>query len=235
MLIESEFNISRGLVIMKTNKLIYAFISVMLCLALGISGISAFASENEITDYSSADKQIAEDIEKYHIRFDTNVKIAEDAMFNLDVMRNAESVTMTDVAIGYYRISGSSVMHRFTPEIDHINTQTIKGFKTRVGRLIDTDKEYGIAYMGLVAECLFRALKLKYLHSDYSGNYATKKKEITEWLYSDIVQQGLKPEYTQWLPRGKKEMMECVLKHKMRRTFLVGRISILYLKLRKQI
>ena len=52
---------------MKTNKLIYAFISVMLCLALGISGISAFASETEITDYSSADKQIAEDIEKYHI------------------------------------------------------------------------------------------------------------------------------------------------------------------------
>ena len=174
-------------------------------------------------------------IEKYHIRFDTNVKIAEDAMFNFDVMRNAESVTMTDVEVGYYRISGSSVMHRFTPEIDHINTQTIKGFKTRVGRLIDTDQEYGIAYMGLVAECLFRALKLKYLHSDYSVSYTTKKKEITEWLYSDIVQQGLKPEYTQWLPRGKKEMMECVLKHKMRRTFLVGRISILYLKLRKQI
>jgi CubicO group peptidase (beta-lactamase class C family) len=52
---------------MKINKLIYAFISVILCLALSISGISAFASETEITDYSSVDKQIAEDIEKYHI------------------------------------------------------------------------------------------------------------------------------------------------------------------------
>ena len=79
---------------MKTNKLIYAFISVMLCLALGISGISAFASENEITDYSSADKQIAEDIEKYHIPAMAVAVVDKDSVLFENTYGNCENADL---------------------------------------------------------------------------------------------------------------------------------------------
>lgn len=79
---------------MKTNKLIYAFISVMLCLALGISGISAFASENEITDYSSIDKQIAEDIEKYHIPAMAVAVVDKDSVLFENTYGNCENADL---------------------------------------------------------------------------------------------------------------------------------------------
>ena len=154
-------------------------------------------------------------IEKNHIRFEPKVKIAEDAMFNYDVMMNAESVTMTDVPVGYYRINSSSVMHRFTPDIDNTNTNTIEGFKRRVGKRIYDDADFSIAYMGLVAECVFRAMKLKYLNSDNTSSIEDKKKEFHNWFSCNIVQDGLKHENMKYLPRGKKEMMECALKNQM--------------------
>ncbi len=52
---------------MNFNKLTTTFISIILCMFFCVSGISAFAAETEITDYSSIDKQISEDVEKYHI------------------------------------------------------------------------------------------------------------------------------------------------------------------------
>ncbi|MBR1736083.1 MAG: serine hydrolase, partial [Firmicutes bacterium] len=77
---------------MKINKLIYAFISIMLCLALGISGISAFATETKITDYSSIDKQIAEDIEKYHIPAMAVAVVDKDSVLFEKTYGNCESV-----------------------------------------------------------------------------------------------------------------------------------------------
>ena len=77
---------------MKTNKLTAAFISIILCLVFGVSGISAFAAETGNTDYSSIDKQIAEDIEKYHIPGMAVAVVDKDNVLFEKTYGNCESV-----------------------------------------------------------------------------------------------------------------------------------------------
>lgn len=174
-------------------------------------------------------------IEKHHIRFEDSVKIAEDAMFNFDVITHAHSVSMIDKMVGYYRISDGSVMHRYTADIDIINNETIMGFKKRLSDHIKEDNEFGIAYMGVVTECAFRAMKLKYLHPENNANFAMRSSEFTKWFNQNLVQEGLNPAYISYLPRGKREIMKYALDTKMTIAFLIGKLSLVYLKMKKAI
>lgn len=151
-------------------------------------------------------------IEKHHIRFEDSVKIAEDAMFNFDVMIHAHSVTMVDKMVGYYRICETSVMHRFTPDIDEINNQALAGFRKRLSSLWITDVEFRIAWTGLVAECVFRALKLKYLNSSNDNPRNLREQEFKRWYYQELVQKGLDADLIKWLPTGKRQMMNYLAK-----------------------
>ena len=76
---------------MRNYKLTAAFISIILCLVFGISGIRASAAEIETTDYSSIDKQIAEDIEKYHIPAMAVAVVNKDSVLFEKTYGNCES------------------------------------------------------------------------------------------------------------------------------------------------
>lgn len=174
-------------------------------------------------------------IEQYHIRFDERIKIAEDAIFNFDVMINASEVAMINKMVGYYRISDTSVMHRFTPDIDDINNQTLCGFKQRIATLIDDNTEFRIAWLGLVSECIFRSMKLKYLHSENQNLLKERQKSFMEWFNQDIIQEGLDYGLVDYLPLGKKQMMQCLSKGFEWGAFLISYVSICYLRMKKRI
>lgn len=174
-------------------------------------------------------------IEEYHIRFEEDVKIAEDAMFNYDVILHAREVEMQNKMVGYYRINDASVMHRFTPDADDINNKTILGFSKRLSFLLDSDNEFRIAWTGLVAECVFRTLKLKYLHPDNKVPINIKGQDLLAWFNQDAVQKGLDYELIKYLPMGKKQIMQCLYKGYTGCAFIIAKMSIQYLKKRKVI
>lgn len=174
-------------------------------------------------------------IDKYHIRFEEDVKIAEDAMFNYDVMCHAHEVEMQNKMVGYYRINETSVMHRFTPDIDDINNKTIQGFNKRLSFLLESDYEFRIAWTGLVAECVFRALKLKYLNSSNDNPRNLREQEFKRWYYQELVQKGLDADLIKWLPTGKRQMMNYLAKENVGGAFLIAYISMIYLRVRKKI
>lgn len=174
-------------------------------------------------------------IDKYHIRFEEDVKIAEDAMFNYDVMCHAHEVEMQNKMVGYYRINETSVMHRFTPDVDDINNKTIQGFNKRLSFLLESDYEFRIAWTGLVAECVFRAMKLKYLHPSNKDSMKNKELALSDWFNQDVVQNGLDYEFIKYLPMGKKQIIQCLQKSYTSCAFLFAKMSIFYLKRRKKI
>ena len=174
-------------------------------------------------------------IDKYHIRFEEDVKIAEDAMFNYDVMFQAHEVEMQNMMVGYYRINETSVMHRFTPDVDDINNKTIQGFNKRLSYLLESDYEFRIAWTGLVAECVFRAMKLKYLHPSNKDSMKNKELALSDWFNQDVVQNGLDYEFIKYLPMGKKQIIQCLHKGYTSCAFLFAKMSIFYLKRRKKI
>ena len=174
-------------------------------------------------------------IEEFHIRFEEEIKIAEDAMFNFDVMSHASTVEMQNKMVGYYRINDTSVMHRFTPDIDEINNKTLTGFRKRLSSTLETDTEFRIAWMGQVAECVFRALKLKYLNSSNDNPRSLREQEFKRWYCQELVHKDLDASLINWLPVGKRQIMKCLFNGKLCYAFLMAYISILFLKHKKKI
>ena len=77
---------------MINNKLTAVFMNIILCLFLGVIGISASAAETKITDYSSIDKQIAEDVEKNHIPAMAVAVVDKDSVLFEKAYGNCESI-----------------------------------------------------------------------------------------------------------------------------------------------
>ena len=172
-------------------------------------------------------------IDKFGLRFDEKVKIAEDALFNYDVLCHAAEMALINEIVGFYRISDDSVMHRYTPNIDEVNNETLLGYKKRIGTLLKDDIEFRIAWLGQVSECIFRAMKLKYLNSEYKVSLNEKIKNFMKWFKQDVVQEGLDYGLVGYLPLGKRQMMQCFSKSIVTGGFLIAYVSIQILKMRK--
>ena len=174
-------------------------------------------------------------IEEYNIRFEESVKIAEDAMFNFDFAMHSKCITMQNLMVGYYRIEESSVMHRFNPMINEINTNTIVNFKKRIEPLTKTDERFKIAYLGMVSECLFRGMKLYFVNPSNNRSLRERIKEFKEWFYQDLIQDGIDYSYLKYLPKGKRQMMWCTKEKCIRLMMLIAKLSIYYLKKKDKI
>lgn len=164
------------------------------------------------------------------LRFDENLPIAEDALFNYKAYHVAHSISLHDRYVMHYRINELSVMHKYNPDIDQINNSIMNAFAGVIGKSLDNDRDFQIAYLGMASECIFRSLKLKYLHPDNSNIFFEKKRQFNEYLNSPNNSRAMKSCDYSALPVGKKQMMWC-FGHKL--TFvgmLIGKISILYLK-----
>lgn len=144
------------------------------------------------------------------IKFDETMRIAEDAMFNYDVMLHSHSAMLCYEVVGNYRVSDESVMHKFTPNILNINNTTLEAIYRRIGRLISEDKDCRRVYVNAVAEILFRAMKLYFVHPENKRSYSEKKDELERWLSNGLIGKAFDVAEMEYIPRGKKEIFKAL-------------------------
>ena len=173
-------------------------------------------------------------IKDNNIRFDTNIKIGEDAIFNFDVITHSKTVMLSDIIVGNYRVNSNSVMHSYTADILNINEFTINGFYSRVANKL-TDKDYKRAFLGMIAECIFRSMKLYLLHPNNKKNIRERIIELKGWINNPIVENSLKDVELDYLPVGKKQIMWSIKNNQYLLGGILGKLAILYLKKKKEI
>ena len=175
----------------------------------GIRGVNANLYKNDT-------------IIKHNIRFNPEIKIAEDAIFNFDVISHSTAVMMCDWDVGYYRVSQGSVMHKYTPNILETNDKTIEAYYSRVEKLIENDMDYKRAFVGMVAECVFRALKLYFIHPNNTDSIRERVGKFKNWIQSNqLVKDAIKDAELNYLPIGKRQIMHA-LQHNQ---YLLGGIG----------
>ena len=169
-------------------------------------------------------------IDKNNLKFDEELSIAEDALFNYKAFQLAHSIALFDSYVMCYRINDSSVMHKYNPNIDNVNNKILDSFAMAMGEKLDSEENFKIAYQGMVAECIFRSLKLKYLNPQNIEPYCNKKIQFKNFLNSKQIKRvmGYNKLYT--LPMGKKQMMWCFKHNWVDVGMLIGKLSISYLK-----
>lgn len=175
-------------------------------------------------------------IEDNNIRFNPEIKIAEDAIFNYDVISYSSAVMMSDIDIGYYRVNQSSVMHKFTPNILEINDKTIGIYYSRIENLMVADIDFKRAFIGMVAECIFRALKLYFLHPHNTDSITERSRKLKEWITNNpLVKNAIDNAELEYLPIGKKQIMYAFQHNHYILGGVLGMIAIFYLKRKKEI
>ena len=162
--------------------------------------------------------------------FNKELSIAEDALFNFYAYKFARSVSMHDDYVLHYRISPISVMHKYNKDIDRTNDTIMKKFSIAMGRSLDEDEDFKIAYLGMAAECVFRSLKLNYLHPLNKDSFSERKKMVNKYISSPQISKALKYNRIENLPIGKKQMMWCFMHHLTGVGMLIGKLSMIYLK-----
>lgn len=171
-----------------------------------------------------------------NIRFNPEIKIAEDAIFNYDVISHSSAIMMCDLDVGYYRVNQASVMHKYTPDILATNDKTIEAYYSRIEHLMIDDIDYKRAFIGMVAECIFRSMKLYFLHPQNTDSITDKCRKLKEWIQNNpLVKNAIEEANLQYLPIGKKQIIYA-LKHGY---YILGgalcMIAIIYLKRKKEI
>lgn len=166
------------------------------------------------------------------LKFDESLPIAEDALFNYKAYHAAHSISLHDKYVMHYRINENSVMHRYNPGIDYVNNNIMQAFADEIGTDLDNDKDFQIAFLGMASECMFRSLKLYYLHPDNKDNFLDRRSQFDKFLNSANISKAINSCDVKALPVGKKQMAWC-FKHKLIwGGMLIGKLSILYLKFR---
>ena len=189
----------------------------------GIRGVNANLYKNDT-------------IIKHNIRFNPEIKIAEDAIFNFDVISHSTAVMMCDWDVGYYRVSQGSVMHKYTPNILETNDKTIEAYYSRVEKLIENDMNYKRAFVGMVAECVFRALKLYFIHPNNTDSIRERVGKFKNWIQSNqLVKDAIKDAELNYLPIGKRQIMHALQHNQYLLGGVLGMMAILYLKRKKAI
>lgn len=170
------------------------------------------------------------------IKFDTNLKIAEDAIFNYDIIIHSKTIMMCDIDVGCYRINEGSVMHSYTSNINIINNQTINAYFARTKELIETDIDFKHAFVGMVSECLFRAMKLNLLHPSNKTSIMNRMINLKRLIKNnDLIKMAINNVDPAYLPHGKKEIMLSLKYNQYLISLLLGYLAILYLTFKKEI
>lgn len=170
---------------------------------------------------------------KTKIRFNTNMKIAEDALFNLQVLDNIKAFTICNKFLYHYRISRTSVMNKYNPNIFDINESAMIGFYEYIKDELDNDFEMRKCFTGFAAECVFRSLKLNILNKENTLTLSKKIEIYQNMFTSPMYRYAFSIEHFDFLPKGKKEIIESAVKNNMFLSLLIGKICMLYLNFKQ--
>jgi glycosyltransferase involved in cell wall biosynthesis len=170
-----------------------------------------------------------------HIRFDETLKIAEDALFNYYAFCAASRIAMVNKYLLHYRINSVSVMHKYNPSIVDVNNNIMKIFYREIKMQLSVDKIMRICYTGMAMECIFRAMKLKYLNPQNTNSFWKRKQEYNDYLKSNLIQAALSDENLNYMQIGKKQIMWCINRGMIISSMLLGKVAIAYLSRKSEI
>lgn len=110
-----------------------------------------------------------------NLRFDTQLKQCEDALFNMNLLENVKSVALLDEPLMYYRIFDNSAFHRFQenlPEQMELINQRFRQFL----EVNHKSAEFWDAYDIWLMESYVRLLKRYFYHPNNPQSEAEKKR-----------------------------------------------------------
>ena len=87
----------------------------------------------------------------------------------------------------------------------------------------------------MIAECIFRSMKLYLLHPNNKKNIRERIIELKGWINNPIVENSLKDVELDYLPVGKKQIMWSIKNNQYLLGGILGKLAILYLKKKKEI
>lgn len=110
-----------------------------------------------------------------NLRFDTQLKQCEDALFNMNLLENVKSVALLDEPLMYYRIFDNSAFHRFQenlPEQLELINQRFRQFL----EVNHKSAEFWDAYDIWLMETYIRLIKRYFYHPNNPQLEAEKKR-----------------------------------------------------------
>ena len=124
-----------------------------------------------------------------HLRFDTKVKIGEDALFSAKCFEHARKVVFMDEYLYHYRTNFLSATKKCRPDIREVYINTLEEFHV----FLDRYKDSGIAlcYGGLTYDCVARALEQYYFHPENKKPLRRKLTELTDYLNDPHIRKGI--------------------------------------------
>lgn len=174
-------------------------------------------------------------IDQYQIRFNEKLKIGEDALFNYHYFSKCSKVTMANEYLLHYRIYSDSVMHKYNADILNINNNLVETFSQEIDYSFKDNDYVKIGFWGMIAECVFRAMKLYFLNPQNNKRWPERRRELRQYLENPIVKDCLAYKRYDYLPHGKKEIMWLLTHGLLNTGMLVGKLAIKCLENKKLI
>lgn len=169
-----------------------------------------------------------------NLLFKEGMKVGEDALFNYEFVQHAKKAVMLNEYVGYYRINQDSVMHKANPDILHINDVTIENF-LKATAYYKTDEDYQCAFLGMAAECIFRAYKLLILNNNSKMSFFERKNLFKDWLATPYISEVMRCNDINVLPKGKKQIVKYIKNGNLDLSLLFGWLAIRYLKFKGEL
>lgn len=173
-------------------------------------------------------------IKNNNIKFIEGLKIAEDAIFCLDVFNKSKRVVLYNDYLIHHRIHPSSVMNKYIPNVIEINNFSLNEYLKRKS-YFDNPNDFNICFLGMISECIFRMFKLFLLKKDCKYKLSDKLKILRNVTSSDIYKNYIDNTTYDFLPLGKKQIISSIKKKQFIIAYIVAYISKKYLELTNRI
>lgn len=94
-------------------------------------------------------------IKRNHLRFDLQLKIGEDACFNIDYIRKTKAVLFINKYFSHYRITSYSANHRARKDIIDVRISLLKKYRSLFDK---SDDVFWLCYAREVVSCVINCL-----------------------------------------------------------------------------
>ena len=172
-------------------------------------------------------------IKEGNLSFDTRLKIAEDGLFCFEYLQYCQQMNLYDDYLIHYRVHQSSANQKYMDSVDNVNDQILKTFESLITNSRWEKENYEIALYGLTSDCIFRSLRLNYLHPDNKDTFIQNYKNFCIMLDSENYRKRYNYSAQKYLPHGKREIMYLAKKKLYLFVYFLGWISIKLLNLKK--
>lgn len=157
-------------------------------------------------------------VKSHRIHFSSELKISEDAYFNLCYFQYAERIVMKNVYLNHYRIrSGSAMKKEYTTAVKD-NQKILELFYKKLGNKL-YQKEFQSCYAHLIGACIARCFQGYFLPISKHMKYQLVLEQIEEMCKMDFYNKA--KEYSIFSDIGNKERVVLLLtKYNMSRLLL---------------